>query len=94
MAILMQIDLTGVDTERYDKLSARVRSGEIPAEGCLAHVAIATGDGVRVIDLWESRAAMEAFTTLLMPAAEELGFPPSTTPPQITEVHDYGIPGG
>ncbi|MFF7245063.1 hypothetical protein ACFZBU_14320 [Embleya sp. NPDC008237] len=92
MAILMQVDLTGVDTEKYDKLSARVQSGEIPATGCLAHVAIATGDGVRVIDLWESQAAMEAFTARLMPVAEELGFPPSPTPPLINEVYGYWVP--
>ncbi|MEU0939568.1 MULTISPECIES: hypothetical protein [unclassified Embleya] len=93
MAILMQVDLAGVGKEQYDKLSARVRSGEIPAPGCLAHVAIATGDGVRVIDLWESQAAMDAFSALLRPAAEELGFPQSGTPPQVTEVHAYWVPG-
>ncbi|MGW1993917.1 hypothetical protein [Embleya sp. NPDC001921] len=93
MAILMQIDLPGVEKEQYEQLSARVRSGEIPAEGCLAHVAIPTDDGVRIIDLWESRAAMDAFTTRLMPVAEELGFPPSPAPPQVTEVHGYWIPG-
>ncbi|WP_331767303.1 hypothetical protein [Embleya sp. NBC_00896] len=93
MAILMQIDLVGVKKEQYDALSARVESGEIPADGCLAHAAIVTGDGVRVVDLWESQAAMDTFTAKMMPAAQELGFPEGSTAPQVSEVHNYWIPG-
>ncbi|WP_371482511.1 hypothetical protein [Kitasatospora sp. NBC_00315] len=93
MAILAQITLDGVTKQQYDALSAKVESGEVPAEGCLAHVAVVTPTGVEVTDVWESQAAMDTFTSRLTLAAREVGFPQVDARPRISQAHTVWIPG-
>ncbi|MYV99398.1 hypothetical protein, partial [Streptomyces sp. SID3343] len=69
----MHTDLVGVDQEQYDALTARVESGEVRADGCVAHVAVAIEGGVQVVDLWESQAAMDAFTARMTPRRNTSG---------------------
>jgi hypothetical protein len=54
-------DLTA---ESYDALMARIGRGDVNAGnpgGLVAHIAGPTADGWRVIDLWESQQAADAF---------------------------------
>ncbi|MGW0551680.1 hypothetical protein [Streptomyces altiplanensis] len=93
MAIFMQAELTGVTTEQYDELHAKLRSlpGN-PFEGCLAHVAVPTGSGLRIFDLWESEQALRRFSETVMPVAAEVGIPQGGMP-QTSQVHNYWVPG-
>ncbi len=89
MPILERITLEGVTKEQYDALSAKVDSGEVPADGCLSHVAVVTPTGVEVTDVWESQEAMDGFTGRLMVAAREIGFPQVDARPEVSQVHHY-----
>ena len=51
-----------------------------PVEGLLVHAAGESPDGFRVVDVWESEEACQAFGEHLGPILEEVGI---TDPPQI-----------
>ncbi len=52
-------DFAGASQAAYDRLSAV--GGEEAPSGLILHAAGPTDGGIRVIDVWESRAAYEAF---------------------------------
>lgn len=93
MAVLIEVDVPATE-QQYDALSARLQAaGPEMFAGCLCHVAVVEDGRVKVADLWESQAALEAFQQRMMPIAAELGFPRSDTAPSVTEVHAYWVPG-
>jgi hypothetical protein len=54
--------------EAYEQVS----TAHLP--GCIIHTASEVGDGVRVVDVWESREAIDTFFEMhLGPAFERLG---------------------
>jgi hypothetical protein len=92
MAIAIVFDFPGVTQAIYDEASARLSGGkglqalaDWPAPGILLHVAGPIANGFRVIDVWESEAAFQAFGAKLAPIAKEVGFPDAV--PQIMPVH-------
>ncbi len=61
MATVMIMQWPGVTRAQYDQVRKDVNwEGQIPA-GAKFHVAWFDGDGLRVIDLWESRQHFETF---------------------------------
>ncbi|MEV5546218.1 hypothetical protein AB0L35_08740 [Streptomyces sp. NPDC052309] len=54
-------------------------------------MAVVTGDGLRVVDVWESREALDAFLPVMVPAVRAAGFPDAA--PRLTEIHNVFIPG-
>ena len=65
-----------VPAEEYDRLDREV--GPNP-EGLIVHIAAKSGDGMKIIDVWESKEAFERFERdVMMPAAEQAG----TAPPE------------
>jgi hypothetical protein len=57
--------------EEYDRLDSAV--GPNP-EGLLVHIAVKSGDGMKIIDVWESKEAFERFERdVIMPATEQAG---------------------
>ncbi|MGW0561266.1 hypothetical protein ACWDZ4_11670 [Streptomyces sp. NPDC003016] len=93
MAISTRAELTGVTTEQHDELHAKLQV--LPGnafEGCLAHVTVPTGSGLRIFDLWESEQAPRRFDETVMPVAAEAGGPRGGMP-QTSQVHDHGVPG-
>ncbi|MGW7055853.1 hypothetical protein [Streptomyces sp. NPDC054887] len=93
MAIFVQAEMDGVTTEQYDRLNAKLQSlpGN-PFEGCLSHVAVPTGSGLQIFDLWESEEAMRRFQEVIMPVASDVGVPQSGMP-KTSQVHNYWVPG-
>jgi len=92
MAIARVFEATGWTPEQYDKLIAalldRLGRGDRAAPGVLFHWVTATPEGMRAIDVYESRAAADALVQEeIGPIAGELGLPL----PEITEyeVHRY-----
>jgi len=93
MAVFVQVELTGVTTEQYDALNAKLQAAPgNPFEGCLAHVAVPTNSGLQIFDLWESEEAVRKFEGVVMPLAAEVGMTEGSRP-QTSEVHNYWVPG-
>jgi hypothetical protein len=91
MAIGIQFDFPGGTLEQYDRVARKLgyRSGGAGPAGSLFHWIAKTGDGIRVTEVWESRAQSEQFfKEQIGPATAEVGVP---GPPQVTffEVHNY-----
>ncbi len=59
MPVALILDLPGVTEAQY--ATARGMLGEALQPGNLVHVAGPTADGWRVVEVWESEAAMGAF---------------------------------
>ncbi|MER5216602.1 hypothetical protein ABT063_40245 [Streptomyces sp. NPDC002838] len=88
MAVLMEIEFPGVTAQQYDTVDRRVGArADQPPEGLLFHTAIITDAGLRVIDLWESTEAFDAFFSRLQPVVEEVGYPEPSAPPKFSDVH-------
>jgi hypothetical protein len=85
MAIAVILDFPGATLEQYDQVlgqlmhSLGMKPGTTP-RGAIFHWAARTDDGIRVVDVWETR---EQFDRWLF-GIEDLG------PPQLTfyDVHD------
>lgn len=71
--------------ENYDRVAERINAEGVP-EGAIIHTATETPDGVRIMDVWESREAFERFMEEKVgPIGEELGIEMTGPPP---EIHD------
>lgn len=71
MAIAMLIEFPGGNISQYDRVLNRLNLKGRTYKGGLFHVAGATDDGVRVVDIWESQAAFDAFLNDKLAAAIE-----------------------
>lgn len=89
MAIGVCFDLLGVTQEQYDEVAERLADGrglnrrsDLPVEGLLVHVAGATENGWRVVDVWESEEAFDRFGKKLGLTMSEVGISgrPTTFP--------------
>ncbi|WP_217624385.1 hypothetical protein [Streptomyces sp. TRM64462] len=94
---MMEIEFPGVTAQQYDTVdrSAGARADQ-PPEGLLSHTAIITDAGLRVIDVWESTEACDAFfTQRLQPALEEHGYHEPSAAPTFSNVHyHYAVAAG
>ena len=69
MAIGVILDFEGATIDQYDQVIERMGlepGGETP-DGALFHWISATDDGIRVVDVWESREVFDRF------AEEQIG---------------------
>ena len=95
MAVAVQLDFQGATLEQYDQVNERV--GLLPGGPAspqeLFHWVTKTDDGIRVVDVWESREAFETFgREKLTSIYSEVGIPhPPET--QFFEIHNY-LAGG
>ena len=64
-------------TDKYEEVQRRLEAvGEAAPAGRSYHVAFHMGDGLQVVDVWESQEAFDAFGQTLMPILTELGINP------------------
>jgi hypothetical protein len=80
-----------------DEVETKLDLDNNPPDGLLIHTAAAVGDGIRVIDVWESADKFNAFNegTLGPIVIEVMGEPPADAPtpePEITELHNVYQP--
>jgi hypothetical protein len=94
MAIGVLFEFPGVKQAQYDAVLKKLTNGRTmkslsdwPVPGVLSHVAGPTPNGWRVVDVWESEAALKKFAAILMPILKEVGFP--DVPPQIFPAHNF-----
>ena len=88
MPIARVFTANGWTASQYDALIAHMNLGGRSAPGVLFHWAAVTDDGMRAVDVYESRAAAERLVgESIGPIAGELGL----ALPEITqlEVHNY-----
>ena len=74
MAIARVFDAKGWTAEQYDTLIERMELGGHSAPGVLFHWAAPTADGIRAVDVYESREAADRLAnTKLGPLLAQLG---------------------
>lgn len=85
MAIALVLDLPGVTSEQYETARGLLAGGQ--PDGNLVHVAGPTDGGWRVVEIWESPAAAEAFfaSEATRRAFQMAGIPPAQ--PAVFPVH-------
>ena len=84
----------GVTQEQYEESVRKLTGGkermESPADwpvpGLLAHIPGQGQKGFRVVDVWESQEALDAFSAKLMPIHEEIGVQGT---PEVYPAHTY-----
>ncbi|SRR5258708_872955 len=80
MAIVVMQDFPGGTVEQYDQVTERLNLGNKSPKGNLVHIAGPIEGGFRVVDVWESQEALNAFMGVLGPVAQSVGIPA----PQVT----------
>ena len=70
MAIVISLTLKGVPADAFDEVNAELGQLENPPRGLIVHLAHAMeADLVRVLDVWESEEAHDAFDAAYDPPA-------------------------
>jgi heme-degrading monooxygenase HmoA len=70
MAIVINLTLKGVPADAFEEVNAELRQDENPPQGLIVHlVHPADADTVRVLDVWESEEAHDAFDNANNPPA-------------------------
>lgn len=91
MAVAVEMSFRGATMEQYDRIRQRMGlapNGATPP-GALFHWVAPDGDGMRVVDVWESQEAYDQFAReKIGPYSAEVGI---TDPPEmrVYEVHNY-----
>jgi hypothetical protein len=91
MAIAVVMGFKGATLDQYDQVMEKMGlddTHEMP-EGGVLHFVQATADGIRVTDVWDTRADYEKFAQeQIGPYSQEVGVP---APPEVTysEIHNY-----
>jgi hypothetical protein len=92
MAVAVEMDFAGATLEQYDEVVKLMGlaggSREMP-HGGLFHWVAKTDDGIRVVDVWDSKEQFEQFAQeQIGPYSQQAGIP---NPPSVTftEVHNH-----
>jgi hypothetical protein len=73
MAVVTTLDIAGLTAEEYSRILDRIGVEQRPAGGIYQHVAHATDNGYRIIEIWDDKAGLELFLKdTLFPAAQAL----------------------
>ena len=74
-----------INREQYNHLDRDLASDP---EGLILHTAAPKGDGMQIIDVWDSKEAYERFEReTLFPALERIGVPMKSPPPR----HEFDV---
>jgi hypothetical protein len=73
MAVVTTLDIAGLTAEDYSRILDRIGVEKRPAGGLYQHVAHATEDGYRIIEIWDDKAGLElCLKDTLFPATQAL----------------------
>jgi hypothetical protein len=73
MAVVTTLDIAGMTAEDYSRILDRIGVEKRPAGGIYQHIAHATDNGYRIIEIWDDKKGLELFLQdTLFPAAQEL----------------------
>ena len=90
MAIVVVFQADGVTEAQYEQARQEVAPDNKPPEGMLYHVAAPTANGFRVVEVWESQAAVDKFFQDKLGKA--LQNAKITVQPEIAQVHNIMKP--
>jgi hypothetical protein len=91
MPVAVEMNFKGATLDQYDQviqLMGLTPRGSTPPHA-ISHWVAETGDGLRVVDVWESKEDYERYAEeKIGPYTQQVGF---TEPPEITyhDVHNY-----
>ena len=91
MAVAVDMSFKGATIDQYDQILQKMglrQGGEMPPGG-ISHFVTKTDDGMRVVDVWESKEAYERFAQeQIGPYSREVGIEEE---PEIRfyDVHNY-----
>jgi hypothetical protein len=88
--VAIEMNFKGATLEQYDRIVELMglTSGDIPP-GAIFHWTAETDDGLRVVDVWESREVFDRFAQeQIGPFSQQVGI---TEPPETTyrDVHNH-----
>ena len=87
MSILIRFAPASLSAEQYDAAVQRLNEdGVLPAEGLEYEICFGSGTTMRVSQVWDTQAHLDAFGARLMPILAELGIDPGK--PELAEVHN------
>jgi len=94
MAVLLTTRWPGPSSEGYERLRQELMKGGLLPDAARLQVAAMDGPDLVLTEIWDSRAAAEAFRAdRLGPAARRVGLEPPPAP-EVLEVHRVLGPGG
>jgi len=90
VAVAVEMNFKGATLEQYDQVLELMglAHGEPVPPGAIFHWAAATDDGLRVVDVWETREQFDQFAQeKIGPYSQQVGIP---GPPEMTyhDVHN------
>ena len=93
MAIAIQIDIPGETLERYDEAVeiAGLLPGGPASPGALFHWIAKTDDGIRIVNVWDSRERYDEFSARQVAILQEIGVDLDSIRVEFFEVHNYLI---
>jgi hypothetical protein len=91
MAIAVEMNFSGATTDQYDQVIEKMglTPGGATPPGAISHWVAKTDDGMRVVDVWESREVFDRYNQeKIGPYSQEAGI---TSPPETRfyEVHNF-----
>jgi hypothetical protein len=91
MAVGIDQNFEGATLDQYDQILEKMgfKAGGTGPAGCIAHFCTQTDNGMRVVDIWESKDQFDKFAEeQIGPLSAEVGLP---NPPTVEfiEVHNY-----
>jgi hypothetical protein len=79
MAVLVIADIKGATVDQYEAVSRAIgfRDPDFqPPAGLISHTAAVDGDGVFIVDVWESADDFQRLMADTAPALQDVGVPP------------------
>src|SRR5260370_40589673 len=92
MPVVTTRDIPGLTASEYASILDRIGVEKRPANGIYQHLAHATDDGYRIIEIWEDKTGLELFLQdVMFPAAQALGIQREVTV-TIETLHNIFVP--
>ncbi|MDP9202062.1 MAG: hypothetical protein M3P26_09080 [Gemmatimonadota bacterium] len=86
MAILVMFDVNGANSSKYDEVIRRLTEiGQRVPDGQMYHIGYGDTQRLQVIDVFESRAKLDAFGAKLMPILQDMGI---EAKPTVFEIYN------
>jgi hypothetical protein len=92
VTVAIEMRFAGATLAQYDQVMELMNLGDTPPEGAIFHWVAGTGDGIVVLDVWETMEQFDRFAREnIGPFTQQVGIP---SPPEITTyaVHNT-LPG-
>src|SRR4051812_28353679 len=84
---MMTAEVPGANEAMYRQINETVGiTAQSPPDGLVVHMAATTGDGMRIVDVWESAEAFRTFFEGIKPTMEQVGMP--AIEPEMYPVHN------